>query len=243
MQRIAVLENQFAKVPVAAPDAILNLTVAFGADKNPSKCNLGVGAYRDDNGKPYVFPVVRKAEKMVCDNHTLDKEYSPISGLEDFNLGARGAMFGWDHPDVKSGRVVTCQTLSGTGALRVVADFLKKFRPGVLYMSNPTWGNHKAIMTAAGIETKSYRYFKPSTKGLDIEGMCEDLLKMPAGSAVMLHTCAHNPTGVDPTKDEWKKIFEACKQNKLYPFFDTAYQGFTSGSLDEDAWGLRYFID
>jgi len=243
MQRLAVLNNQFAHVPVAAPDAILNLTTGFNADKNPNKCNLGVGAYRDDNGKPYVFPSVRKAEKLICDNHSLDKEYSPIDGLADFNKGARGSIFGWDHADVNSGRVVTCQTLSGTGALRVVAEFLKKFRPGPLYMSNPTWGNHKAVFTAAGVETRSYRYFKPSTRGLDIDGMCEDLMSIPEGSAILLHTCAHNPTGVDPTKEEWKRIFEACKKNKLYPFFDTAYQGFTSGSLDEDAWGLRYFVD
>jgi len=108
MQRLAVLNNQFAHVPVAAPDAILNLTTGFNADKNPSKCNLGVGAYRDDNGKPFVFPVVRKAEKMICDNHALDKEYSPIDGLADFNKGARGCILGWEHPDVDSGRVVTC---------------------------------------------------------------------------------------------------------------------------------------
>jgi aspartate/tyrosine/aromatic aminotransferase len=142
MQRVSILNNQFAHVALAPPDAILNLTVGFNNDKNPKKCNLGVGAYRDDDGKPYVFPVVRKAEAIIVSDAKLDKEYSPIDGLADFNTGARGAMFGWDHPENKSGRIVTCQTLSGTGALRVIADFLKKFRPGPLYMSNPTWGNH-----------------------------------------------------------------------------------------------------
>jgi aspartate/tyrosine/aromatic aminotransferase len=243
MQRLSVLNNQFAHVPVAPPDAILNLTTGFQADKNPNKCNLGVGAYRDDNGKPFVFPVVRKAEKMICDNHALDKEYSPIDGLADFNKGARGSLFGWNHPDVESGRVVTCQTLSGTGALRVIAEFLKKFRPGPLYVSKPTWGNHKAVFAAAGVETRDYTYFKPATKGLDIEGMLKDLSSIPEGSAVLLHTCAHNPTGVDPTKEQWKQIFEVFKKNKLYPFFDTAYHGFTSGNLDDDAFGLRYFLD
>jgi aspartate/tyrosine/aromatic aminotransferase len=243
MQKLAALNNQFAHVPVAPPDAILNLTAGFAADKNPNKCNLGVGAYRDDNGKPFVFPVIRKAEKKICDNHALDKEYSPIDGLQDFNKGARGVIFGFDSPMVNDKRVVTLQTLSGTGALRVVADFLKNFRPGPLYMSKPTWGNHNAIFTKAGVETRGYRYFKPSTRGLDIEGMLEDLSKAPAGSAVLLHTCAHNPTGVDPTREQWKQIFEVCKKNQLYPFFDTAYQGFTSGSLDDDGWGLRYFIE
>jgi len=243
MQRLSVLNNQFSHVTQAPADAILGLTTGFAADKNPKKCNLGVGAYRDNDGKPYVFPIVRKAEKIICENHKLDKEYSPIDGLADFNKGARGSIFGWDHKDVDSGRVATLQTLSGTGALRVIAEFLAKFRPGPLYVSKPTWGNHKAVFNAAGVEVREYRYFKPSTKGIDMEGMIADLANAPTGSAVLLHTCAHNPTGVDPTKEQWKQIYEVCKKNSLYPFFDTAYQGFTSGSLDEDAWGLRYFVD
>jgi aspartate/tyrosine/aromatic aminotransferase len=107
MQRVAILDNQFTKVAMAPPDAILSLTTGFQADKNPKKCNLGVGAYRDDNGKPYVFPVVRKAEAQIIADQSLDKEYAPIDGLADFNKGARGSMFGWNHPDVSSGRVVT----------------------------------------------------------------------------------------------------------------------------------------
>jgi aspartate/tyrosine/aromatic aminotransferase len=243
MQRVAILNNQFSHVPTAPADAILGLTIAFNNDKNPKKCNLGVGAYRDDDGKPYVFPVVRKAEARIVADLKLDKEYSPIDGLADFNKGARGSIFGWNHADVNSGRVATFQTLSGTGALRVIAEFLAKFRPAPLYVSNPTWGNHQAVFKSAGLDVRSYRYFKPSTRGLDLEGMLADLAAAPEGSAVLLHTCAHNPTGVDPTKEEWKKIAEVCAKNKLYPFFDTAYQGFTSGSLDDDAWGLRYFVD
>lgn len=242
-ERLNILNNQFKHVVAAPPDAILGLTLGFNADKNPKKCNLGVGAYRDDDGKPYVFPVVRKAEAAIVADKSLDKEYAPIDGLADFNKGARGSMFGWKHPDVNSGRVVSAQTLSGTGALRVIAEFLRNFRPGPLYISKPTWGNHAAIFKAVGIETREYRYFKPATKGLDIDGMLADLAAAPAGSNVLLHTCAHNPTGVDPSKDEWKKIFEVCKKNLLYPFFDTAYQGFTSGNLDDDAYGLRYFLD
>jgi len=243
MQRVAALNNQFRHVAQAPPDAILGLTEGFKADKNPKKCNLGVGAYRDDNGKPFVFPVVRKAEAKICADHSLDKEYAPIDGLADFNKGARGALFGWDHADVTSGRVASAQTLSGTGALRVIAEFMKKFRPAALYVSKPTWGNHKAVFAAAGVEVRDYTYFKPSSKGLDIDGMLKDLSNAQPGSAVLLHTCAHNPTGVDPSKEEWHKIAEVCKKNQLYPFFDTAYQGFTSGSLDDDAYGLRYFIN
>ena len=243
MQKLAALNNQFAHVSQAPADPILGLTAGFQADKNPKKCNLGVGAYRDDDGKPYVFPVVRKAEEAIVADKKLYKEYLPIDGLQEFNKGARGAIFGWNHPDVNSGRVVTAQTLSGTGALRVIGDFLAKFRHGPLYVSKPTWGNHKSVFAACGVEVREYRYFKPSTKGLDLEGMLADLAAAPAGSAVLLHTCAHNPTGVYPTKDQWRQIAAVCKKNQLYPFFDTAYQGFTSGSLDEDAWGLRHFVD
>ena len=110
-------------------------------------------------------------------------------------------------------------------------------------MSNPTWGNHQSIFGAAGIEVREYRYFDKKTKGLDFTGMIADLEAAAPGSVVMLHTCAHNPTGVDPTEEQWKKIAEACKRNQLYPFFDTAYQGFTSGSMAKDAFGLRYFLE
>lgn len=228
---------------MAPPDAILGLTVGFANDKNPNKCNLGVGAYRDNNGKPYVFPVVRKAEAKIVADMTLDKEYAPQDGVAEFNKGARGVIFGFDHPDLSSGRIATLQTLSGTGALRVIGEYLAKFRPGPIYVSNPTWGNHNSVFATCGVQVRAYRYYKPATKGLDIDGMLADLAAAPAGSTVMLHTCAHNPTGVDPSKEEWKKIAEVCKKNQLYPFFDTAYQGFTSGNLDVDAWGLRYFVE
>jgi len=243
MQRLSVLNNQFAHVAQAPADPILSLTTGFKADKFAQKVNLGVGAYRDNDGKPFVFPIVRKVEAEIVANHSLDKEYAPIDGLQDFNEGARGVLFGWDHPDVKSGRVASVQTLSGTGALRVIAEFLVKFRPSALYVSNPTWGNHNSVFKAAGLETRAYRYFDKTTKGLDINGMLADLSAAPSGSMVLLHTCAHNPTGVDPTKEQWHQIAEVCKKNQLYPFFDTAYQGFTSGSLDTDGYGLRYFLD
>ena len=174
-------------------------------------------------GKPYVFPVVRRAEEAIVADKSLDKEYSPIDGDQGFLKGSRGVLFGWNHPDVNSGRVVSCQTLSGTGALRIIADTLVKFRPAAIYVSNPTWGNHNQVFKAAGLEVRQYRYFHKQTKGLDFKGMIEDLQNASPGSCVLLHTCAHNPTGVDPTLEEWKVIARVCKQNNLYPFFDTAY--------------------
>lgn len=180
---------------------------------------------------------------MIVSNTKLDKEYSPIDGDADFNKGARGVLFGWNHSDVSSGRVVSAQTLSGTGALRVLADFLIKHRAAPIYLSNPTWGNHPVVFKSAGFDVRQYRYFDKKTKGLDFNGMIEDLKNATPGSIVLLHTCAHNPTGVDPTLDQWRVIADVCKANHLYPFFDTAYQGFVSGDLDRDGQGLRYFLD
>ena len=242
MQRLSALNNQFIHVPMAPVDPILGLTIAYKNDKNPKKVNLGVGAYRDNDGKPYVFPVVHEAEARVVGDKTLDKEYLPIDGNAAFRKGAQGVIFGFDSPWVGDERVASVQTLSGTGALRVIAEFLAKFRPGPLYVSNPTWGNHNSVFEAAGVTVRQYRYFDKNTKGLDIKGMIEDLDKCQTGSTVLLHTCAHNPTGVDPTEAEWQQIADVCKRKQLYPFFDTAYQGFTSGNLDKDAYGLRLFI-
>jgi len=242
MQRLAALNAQFPHVPMAPTDPILGLTVGFKNDKNPKKVNLGVGAYRDNDGKPYVFPVVRKAEQAIVADASLDKEYLPIDGLAEFRKGAQGTLFGFDSPLVGDARVASVQTLSGTGALRVIGEFLAQFRPGALYVSNPTWGNHNQVFASAGISVRQYRYFDKKTKGLDIKGMIADLDKAQPGSCVLLHTCAHNPTGVDPTEAQWQQIADVCKRRQLYPFFDTAYQGFTSGSLDKDAYGLRLFL-
>jgi len=142
---------EFGHVAMAPADPILKLSAGFKNDKNPNKVNLGIGAYRTGDGKPYVFPVVRKAEMRIANDHKLDKEYSPITGDDLFLKGARGVLFGWEHADVNSGRVASAQTLSGTGALRVIADFLQKFRPGPIYVSDPTWGNHNTVFATAGL--------------------------------------------------------------------------------------------
>ena len=150
-------------------------------------------------------------------------EYTSIEGDVNFNKAVRGVLLGWNHPDVTSGRVASAQTLSGTGALRILSEFFFKFRPAPIYISNPTWGNHPSIFEATGIHVRKYRYFHPKTKGLDLEGMLADLKNATPGSIVLLHSCAHNPSGVDPTLDQWKKIAEVCHENKLYPYFDSAY--------------------
>lgn len=139
---------------MAPADPILSLSVGYKTDTNPNKVNLGIGAYRCAQGKPYVFPVVRKAEEIIVADKTLDKEYSTIDGDAQFSKGARGVLFGWDHPDVTSGRVVSAQTLSGTGALKIIGDFLVKHRSAPIYISSPTWGNHNKIFERCGMDIR-----------------------------------------------------------------------------------------
>jgi aspartate aminotransferase len=235
MNRLANLNNQFEAqetsnfgnqefkhVKQAPADPILSLSAGYKSEKFAKKVNLGIGAYRSEDGKPYVFPVVRAAEEKIVAKK-LEKEYLPITGVEEFCKGSRGVLFGWDHKDVNSGRVASAQTLSGTGALRVISDFLVQFKPSCIYVSTPTWGNHNSVFATSGLEVRPYRYFHKKTKGLDFEGMLADLNDATQGSVVLLHTCAHNPTGVDPTLDQWKQIAEVCRARSLYPFFDTAY--------------------
>lgn len=234
--------NHFAHVTMAPADPILSLTTGFKNDKDAKKVNLGVGAYRDNNGKPFVFPIVKKVEQEIVADATLDKEYAPIEGVADFIQGAKMVTFGWDHPLVNSGTVATCQALSGTGSLKILADFLAKFRKAPLYMSKPTWANHTQIFQAAGLEVRDYTYYDAKTKGLNLEGMLHDLANAQPGSIILLHACAHNPTGVDPTPEQWHRIAQVMKENDLFPFFDVAYQGFASGSLETDGYGLRHFV-
>ena len=196
------IDLNFSKVPAGPPDPILKMAYRYAEDTNENKVNLGVGAYRDEEGKPYVFPVIKKAEQEIVNDESLNKEYSRQEGLKDFHIGARGALLGWDHPDVTSGRVATCQALSGSGALRILGEFITQFAPGPMYISKPTWSNHIPVFQKKlGFDVTEYRYFKADTRGLDFEGMMEDLSAAPPGAWVLLHTCAYNPTGVDPTME------------------------------------------
>lgn len=226
------------------PDAILGVTEAFKRDSNPKKINLGVGAYRDDNGKPFVLPSVRKAEKMIADKQ-MDHEYTGISGIADFCKLSAELAFGHDNKVLKDGLNVTAQSISGTGALRIgAALFSKWFEPSKdFYIPTPSWGNHTPIFKHAGLNVKHYRYYDPKTIGFDFQGALDDINKMPAGSVILLHACAHNPTGVDPRPEQWKEMCDVIKQKKIFPFFDMAYQGFASGDVDRDAFAVRYFVE
>jgi len=224
-------------------DAILGMNLMYNKDTDPRKVNLGVGAYRTDDNKPYVLGCVKKAEAKILSDTTLNKEYLPQRGDPEFCELAMKMLLGNSKP-MAEGRVATVQTLSGTGSLRVAGEFIKRFIPGrVVYLSNPTWGTHNSILDHSGVQYKSYRYWDEKTRGLNIKGMLEDISATPMGSIIMLHAAAHNPTGVDPTEDQWKQIATACHRNGNIVWFDSAYQGFASGCLDKDAWGARYFAD
>ena len=326
-------------VPQAPPDPILGVSEAFRADTSPQRLNLGVGAYRTEELKPWVLPVVVEAERRMLAAGN-DKEYLPIEGFAPFNAATARLLLGDGSPALSEKRCATIQCLSGTGSLRIGADFIAKFLPRgtKVFVSDPTWGNHFNIFGDAGLECGKYRYFDAKTVGLDFEGMIADLDSVPKGSVIVLHGrmvfflplfvfglfflqkhksseqvrrpvallkppmpeetrkqsnrcdigmdwesywpaqeilsnsarqsmkrpptffphflfahsktlkkkkktqgCAHNPTGVDPTRDQWAAIADACDRNGHLPFFDVAYQGFASGSLDDDAWAPRFF--
>lgn len=238
------------KVEMGPKDPILGVSEAFKADTDEKKLNLGVGAYRNDSGKPVVLPAVLEAQDRVNAKYSQgqDNEYAPISGSPSFTKLSVELAYGKDSEDIKNGNVSAIQTLSGTGALRLIGEYISRFanagtaqRPTV-FLPNPTWGNHFPIFQDAGLPTDTYRYYDPNTKGLDFDGMVQDIQSMDAGSVVLLHACAHNPTGVDPTPAQWAGISTAAKEAGVFVIFDCAYQGFASGDCDRDVTAIRQFV-
>ncbi|RVX19487.1 Aspartate aminotransferase, chloroplastic [Vitis vinifera] len=232
---------RFEGVTMAPPDPILGVSEAFRADNSEMKLNLGVGAYRTEELQPYVLNVVKKAENLMLERGE-NKEYLPIEGLAAFNKVTAELLFGAGNPVIEQQRVATVQGLSGTGSLRLAAALIERYFPGAkVLISSPTWGNHKNIFNDARVPWSEYRYYDPKTVGLDFDGMISDIKAAPEGSFVLLHGCAHNPTGIDPTPEQWEKIADVIQEKNHIPFFDVAYQGFASGSLDADASSVRLF--
>jgi len=215
----------------------------YAADKDERKVNLGIGAYRTDEGKPYVLKCVRAAEEQLL-SQNLNKEYLGQAGFGEFTKAGAKLVWGAGNPVLTNGRLKSVQSLSGTGALRLAMDFFKKFgnNPTLMY-PNPTWGNHHAICKEAGITTGKYRYWDAKNRNLDYPGMLADLASAPKGSIICLHACAHNPTGVDPTQDQWVGIADAVSKAGHFVLFDSAYQGFASGDLEKDAYAVRLFTE
>ncbi|RVX70836.1 hypothetical protein B0A52_05992 [Exophiala mesophila] len=236
--------STWARVKQGPPDAILGITEAFKKDSFKEKINLGAGTYRDDAGKPYVLPSVRAAESKLLDQK-LDKEYAGITGVPSFTKHAALLAYTPESKAIKEDRVAITQSISGTGALRIGGAFFERHYPHgkTIYIPTPSWANHKAVFSDAGLEVKPYKYYNKDTIGLDFEGLISDLKSIPNNSIVLLHACAHNPTGVDPTQEQWREISKVVKEKQHYPFFDMAYQGFASGDTDKDAFPVRLFIE
>jgi aromatic-amino-acid transaminase len=229
-----------AQVPLAPADPILGITEAFIADTNPRKVNLGVGVYTDDAGKVPLLECVRRAEAERL-KAAPPRNYLPIDGLAAYDRAVQELVFGRDAPALKEKRVVTVQAIGGTGGLKIGADFLKRLSPNAeVWISEPSWENHRQLFEAAGFTVRSYAYYQPKTRGLDFAGMRNALAAAPAGTIVVLHTCCHNPTGVDLIGEQWSEILAIVQRRGLIPFLDLAYQGFADG-LDEDAYPARVF--
>jgi aromatic-amino-acid transaminase len=230
----------FSTIDMAPRDPILGITEAFNADQNPAKINLGVGVYYDDNGKVPLLSCVQKAEALLM-AQPAPRTYLPIEGLAAYDKAVQELVFGADSAVIQERRAVTIQAIGGTGALKIGADFLQRFAPGAqVYISNPSWENHRALFESAGFIVNNYAYYDPATKGVDFAAMLADLKEMPEGSIVLLHACCHNPTGADLTSAQWDEVIAAVVSRGLIPFLDMAYQGFGAG-IDEDGAVVRRF--
>lgn len=225
---------------MAPPDAILGLTEAFNNDSNPEKINLTVGVYKDAEGKTPILAAVKKAEERLLASEST-KSYLPIDGSAEYGAAVQALLFGEGHEIIAGKRAVTAHTPGGTGALRVAADFAHEVNPKAnIWLSEPTWPNHPGVFKAAGITVKTYPYYDSNDKCIAFDRMCESLNQASEGDIVLFHGCCHNPSGMDPSPEQWKALADLTAERKLVPFLDFAYQGFGSG-IEEDAAGLRQF--
>ncbi len=229
-------------VDLAPRDPILGITEAFNADANPAKVNLGVGVYYNDNGKVPVLECVKRAEQLLAADiapHT----YLPIDGLPAYVRAVQGLVLGNDSAALRDQRVVGVQALGGTGALKIAADFLYRVNPkATVWISDPSWENHRALFEAAGFEVKNYAYYNAATRGLDFDSMIGALNSLPAAAIVVLHACCHNPTGADLTVEQWTRVIDIVKSRELVSILDLAYQGFADG-LEQDGAVVKRFAE
>ncbi|CAI0699827.1 TPA: aspartate/tyrosine/aromatic aminotransferase [Serratia marcescens] len=230
----------FEKITAAPADPILGLTDIFRADARPNKINLGIGVYKDETGKTPVLTSVKKAEQYLLENETT-KNYLGIEGIPAFASCTQELLFGKESQIVTDRRARTAQTPGGTGGLRVAADFIANQTSAKrIWISNPSWPNHKNVFSAVGLEVLEYAYYDAANHALDFDGLLNSLKQAQAGDVVLFHGCCHNPTGIDPTAEQWAQLAELSAANGWLPLFDFAYQGFANG-LEEDAQGLRIF--
>ena len=230
----------FERVEKAPADPILGLTEAFNADTRTNKVNLGVGMFKNEQGITPILTTVKEAERRLLADETT-KSYLAISGDAEYAWQVQALLFGQGHEVINNHLARTAQTPGGTGALRVAAEFMvRKLDVETIWISSPTWANHSAIFSAAGLQTKPYRYYDAASQGLDFDGMLADLQTAKPTEAVLLHGCCHNPTGIDPTIEQWQQLADLAEDRGFIVLFDFAYQGFAQG-VEEDAVGLRLF--
>lgn len=228
----------FAHVPPYPGDPILSLMEAFQQDARADKVSLSIGLYFDEQGRLPVLDCVRQAAQALSQN-AVPCGYLPIEGIAPYRQLVQDLVFGADHEAVRAQRIATIQSLGGSGALKVGADFIKRYFPDAeIWLSDPTWENHLAIFEGAGLRTHSYPYYDAATGGLRFDAMMDTLRGIPSGSVVLLHASCHNPTGVDLSREQWQQLIPVIVERGLIPFVDMAYQGFGDG-LDEDAWSVR----
>ena len=227
----------FEKVQIAPPDPILGLTEMFKADPNPDKINLTVGVYQDANGETPVLATVKEAEKRILEREN-SKGYLPMTGEPAYCAQVQELLFGEGHEIIATKRAATAQCPGGTGALRVAGDYLHTLHPGAkIWLSNPTWANHNTIFVAAGLTCEKYDYRDPVTNGLDFDAMCASIKTIPKGDIILLHGCCHNPTGIDPTVEQWALLGDLLAEQGVLPLVDFAYQGLGAG-IEQDRAGL-----
>lgn len=223
-------------------DPILSLVETFKNDPRPEKVNLSIGIYFDDEGRMPVLESVSRAETARA-AAPAPSPYLPMEGLDVYRSAVQHLLFGKGNPALAQGRIVTVQTLGGSGALKVGADFLHRWFPEArAYVSDPTWDNHRGIFEGAGFEVGTYPYYDPATVGVKFDEMTAFFNTLPENSVLILHPCCHNPTGVDMSERQWDEVLQIIKTRKLIPFMDIAYQGF-GGDLDSDAYAVRKAVE
>jgi aromatic-amino-acid transaminase len=228
----------FATIEQAPADPILGITDTFKADPSPDKVNLGIGVYQDETGKLPLMDAVARAEAIIAATPK-PRGYLPMDGIPEFTAATKELIFGRDSEAVASGRIVTLQSLAGTGALKLGADFLHRAFPTArILFSDPTWDNHFAVYSGAGFEIDYYPYYDRASGGVNFPGMLEGISAAAPGTVVLLHACCHNPSGCDLTPAQWAQVLDVIAEKQLIPFFDMAYQGFAVGP-EEDPVGVR----
>ncbi|KAJ6178083.1 hypothetical protein N7519_008544 [Penicillium mononematosum] len=234
------MTKQYLDLPVARADIAFGLMADFEADTHPKKVSMIAGAYRDENGEPWILPSVKEAKKRLKNT---THEYLGIAGSQTFTNLAKELIFGPIASSLQE-NAASIQTVSGTGANHLAATFLARhLRPNRVFIPSPTWINHKSIWEMAGVAVVEYPYYCHATREVNITGMLDALEHADPNDVVILQACAHNPTGVDLSKSQWREVFNLVQRKKLFTVFDSAYQGFATGAVDGDAWAVRHFAE